>query len=438
MSHFVGEEHPHEATGLARDIRASVVSDQFDLGGYTEQRAKDLIYSAFKTPFSAPTEMIKITLVVGGGKLVRARYSDELPKWIMTFLRDVGYTEDKSAAETFDSQGTFKHQHDIGQNLKYVIVYPYVDCANAKASSSASTEEGKVDTSSPDFTVVTCDISTFQEILNSKVQSYHQKKKLLKHLQSKQEEFKTIEAKLISGHEKLTDKEQFIYDSNPGNDQEKLTILQNALKEMVDHGQLTQREKKELLKSIEGNLYLMQNDIDSAKAENKPKKVENLTAKKDVIIARKALVEKINPIQPRLIYGDDIRSLYWKLYPLASLEEKSRSISLTMADLKQLEEKSNFEEEIKKLQEASKGWFEDLEDFNERCHFEETEAKRTYKPPKVSKKPSSKSSGSKSSSSNWSTVTSGNKVGGSTLLMRGGYKPPPTSYAAAFDSDSDD
>lgn len=35
---------------------------------YTEQRAKDLITSAFSTPLDAPTEMVKFTFVVGGGK----------------------------------------------------------------------------------------------------------------------------------------------------------------------------------------------------------------------------------------------------------------------------------------------------------------------------------------------------------------------------------
>ncbi len=60
-------------SGMARDIRASATSEQFDLGGYTEARARDLLQVAFSTPLTAPQEMVRFTFVVGGGKLVRGR-----------------------------------------------------------------------------------------------------------------------------------------------------------------------------------------------------------------------------------------------------------------------------------------------------------------------------------------------------------------------------
>ena len=52
-------------------------------------------------PLTAPTEMIKCTFVVGGGKLVRSRYAEDLTKWLVAALREIGYTEDRSAAETY-------------------------------------------------------------------------------------------------------------------------------------------------------------------------------------------------------------------------------------------------------------------------------------------------------------------------------------------------
>ena len=61
--------------------------------------------AAFSNPLTAPTEMIRCTFVVGGGKLVRSKYSEDLPKWMAMALRDINYSEDRSAAETFDSQG---------------------------------------------------------------------------------------------------------------------------------------------------------------------------------------------------------------------------------------------------------------------------------------------------------------------------------------------
>ena len=44
MAEFTAEQ----LSGLAGEIRSSLTSDQYDLGGYTEQRAKDLIHSAFR------------------------------------------------------------------------------------------------------------------------------------------------------------------------------------------------------------------------------------------------------------------------------------------------------------------------------------------------------------------------------------------------------
>jgi hypothetical protein len=62
-------------------------------------------------------------------------------------------------------------------------------------------------------------------MVGSKVQSWRQKKKLLKLLQDKADEFKSLEAKLIKG-EVLNPLEQQIYDSNSGADAEKIAWLQ--------------------------------------------------------------------------------------------------------------------------------------------------------------------------------------------------------------------
>ena len=94
-----------QLSGMAGEIRSSLTSEQFDLANYTELRARDLVLAAFSSPLSAPTTMVRFTFVVGGGKLVRAKYSDDLPKWMGAALRDIGYIADASAAETFDSQG---------------------------------------------------------------------------------------------------------------------------------------------------------------------------------------------------------------------------------------------------------------------------------------------------------------------------------------------
>ena len=40
-----------------------------------------MIQSAFEV-LDAPTSMIRFTFIVGGGKLVRGKYAEELPKWM--------------------------------------------------------------------------------------------------------------------------------------------------------------------------------------------------------------------------------------------------------------------------------------------------------------------------------------------------------------------
>jgi hypothetical protein len=206
--------------------------------------------------------MVRFTFVVGGGKLVRSRYAEDLPKWMATALRDIGFSEDRSAAETFDSQGiilsrdptipgdfndettllfktgTFKQQHDTGQNLKYLIVYPRVACAAAAAAAPGGASGGKVgaagpgeeqlDTKSPEYIVSACELETFKEIVASKTSSWRQSKRLLKVLQDSVERFQAIEAKLCSGAP-LTPFEQSVYEANSGVDAEKITWLQVRL-----------------------------------------------------------------------------------------------------------------------------------------------------------------------------------------------------------------
>eukprot|EP01041_Mallomonas_annulata_P003179 gene3179-6274_t len=439
-------------SGLAGEIRSSLTSEQFDLGGYTEQRARDLVIGAFSTPLDAPTEMVRFTFVVGGGKLVRARYSDDLPKWMTTALRDVGFTEDRSAACTFDCQGTYKQQHDTGQNLKTLSVFPRVACANVVSkSASGATADAPPDTNSPEYLVTACELSTFKEIFASKTSTWRQRKNLLKILQDASDKFQSLEAKLVHG-ELLSPAEQIIYDSNNGQDTEKITWLQNEIKAMVDAGQLSASEKDELSKSLATNITSLIEEIEKATQENKPKRVEKLNEKKQSILLRKDAVDKITPIIPKLKLAEEIVKLRIKLLSLLALEDKGRSMSLTLADLKEIESKSEIEDQIKQYENASRGWFEEQEDFDIKCKAEEKEANAKYiarvKAAAEKKKTSSTSKGGTqgkmagglpSSSGgggggSWSSVAPKKKIATATAK-----KLTTTSgFAAAFGGDSDD
>lgn len=445
MSAFAGGE-TSTLSGLAGEIRRATESEQFDLANYTEARVRDLIKATFSTPLDAPTTMVRFTFVVGGGKLVRAKYNDDLPKWTMTALRElVNYKDDKSAAETFDSQGSYKYQHDTGANLKYVIVYPQVTCAAAataatssSAATGSSTAPTAMDTTSPEYLVMTASLSTMQDMVRAKVTSWRQKKKLLKVLQEQIENFNSISTKLMSG-KPIDATEQAVYDANCGEDAEKVAWLQNEIKNMVAHGILTASEKAELLETISSNIATVAAEGGggaSAAASANPKLVALQT--------RKANIEKITPISHPLRYADDIIKLRVRLLALLALEARGRTNSLTLADLKLLEEKPDVAANIERYEAASKGWFLCEEngpdaEFTEQCALLEKEAQKKYEKKLASmnstkgKSSASKSSGSSGGSWNMTGSSGGRKAGSSAAS-----KPAPKSnFASAFVNDSD-
>ncbi len=351
-------------SGMAGEIRASTTSDQFDLAGVSQSRVTETIKNAFGSPLRGPKTMVKFQFIVGGGKLVRSKYNEELPKWVNAALREIGFESDASAAETFDSQGTFKQQHDTGKNLIYIIVYPRVACSEGGADGEDEDEkEPAVNTKSPEYIVSACELDTFKDIVRIKLPYWRQRKACLKILQEYKGKFDEIEAKLMSGKPLAAD-ETALYESNSGQDTEKIAYLQYEIKALVDAGQLVASEKRDLLATLASNLA----EAQEAKQE---KKIENINT-------RRAALEKVTPILGRLKHGDQVQALRLKLLPLLALEDKGRSMSLTIADLQTLSDKPEIEEAIAGYEQASRGWFEEDEDVAARCAYEEAEAKKKY------------------------------------------------------------
>eukprot|EP00398_MALV-I-01_sp_L67-1_P000653 gene653-478_t len=69
---------------------------EFDMAGYSDATATDLMKQCFEKPIERPSHL-KVTLVVGGGKLVRQKYDDNLTKYITNALRNIGFEEDRAA-----------------------------------------------------------------------------------------------------------------------------------------------------------------------------------------------------------------------------------------------------------------------------------------------------------------------------------------------------
>mmetsp|Transcript_16823 Transcript_16823/g.25295 ORF Transcript_16823/g.25295 Transcript_16823/m.25295 type:complete len:450 (-) Transcript_16823:143-1492(-) len=440
-----------QINGLAGDIRSSLSSEQYDLAGYTESRTHDLIHQAFSQPLNTPTQMIKFTFVVGGGKLVRSRYSDDLIKWMTSALREIGYKDDRSAALDYSCQGTFKQQHDTGQNLKVVIVFPYVTCANMKSTNDEmKPSEQTINVNSKEYIVTACEFSTFCEIVSSKTESWSQRKRLLKILQDSRATFEALEQELMTGV-LLSPSEQAIYDANCGCDQEKITWLQGEIKAMVDKGNLTAAEREQLLESFAANLETVAAEVESARAEGKTKKVEKLQEKMAAISARRTAVQGVSPIVHRLRHGDEIQRLVVQLQPLYALEERSRSVALTLADLKTLEGKSDMESRVAELKERSRCWFESDEEFSKRCEYEEALGKSKYEASRkklsAGKKKSAVTSKSgtqgriatsTNSTSSWTTNIGKKKTVTSNRVQSSGKAVGGGGFAAAFGGDSSD
>jgi len=103
------------AAHMAKSIRSITKYDPqetFDLAGFTLDQVQEMIPMAFKEPFPLN---LRISFVVGGGRLVRAKYNEDLQKWLSTALRELGYEEDRGAA--LGSQKAYKRQEDLAQNL---------------------------------------------------------------------------------------------------------------------------------------------------------------------------------------------------------------------------------------------------------------------------------------------------------------------------------
>lgn len=119
---------------------------------------------------------------------------------------------------------------------------------------------------------------------------------------------------------------------------------------MVDKGILSESEKNELISSLESNITNITEEIKEAKSKNENKKIEKLEEKRNQIVQRKESVMKVAPVTTRLKYSNEIGKLYMQLFPLLAIEEKARSMSLTLEDLKKLEPKSDIEDGIRRYE----------------------------------------------------------------------------------------
>mmetsp|Transcript_54953 Transcript_54953/g.128512 ORF Transcript_54953/g.128512 Transcript_54953/m.128512 type:complete len:412 (+) Transcript_54953:65-1300(+) len=354
------------ASGLAGKVRRATESDEFDLAGYDQARCDEFVKAAFTDAFPL-AEMPRLSFVVGGGKLVRQKYSDDLPKLFMASLSSAGFQEDNTAACELASGGKYKFQHDTGKNLKFVHVFPRVDTTQGADDDGEDEETAEEpQPSTPQELLLTCSVDKLPHYLADHLETYAQRKKLLDEFKARVVLLESIESKLAR-LEPLSTSEQAAYDSIGVEEvRDKVKFMQGDLQKMVEEGKLTSAEKTDFLEQLGKKVELLEAEIAKAEAEGKSKKLQTLTAQMEVMLKHSAAVKASSAVGlPPLRHAARLKKLHSKLIELQHMEKTSKG-HYTVDELKRLGEKPELEEAIAVLEAGSRGWLEEEEVFQER------------------------------------------------------------------------
>lgn len=372
------------ASGMAGKVRRATDSDEFDLANYDQAKCDDLAKAAFGEPLPLAT-MVKLSFVVGGGKLVRQKYTDELPKLFMGSLAAVGYVDDNSADKTADSAGKFKFQHDTGKNLKFVHVFPRISGpAQGAGGDDGEEEEEEEAPQTPEDILLTCDMEALRILMARQLETYGQKKNLMELLKRRITRLEEIEGKMTR-LERLSDEEQKLFDGVGAEElKEKSKAVSAELKAMVDAGRLTSGERSAVLEEFESKLGLIEAELAKAEAEGKQKRVQALQGQVEAVRGTCKAVKDLTPCGlPPLKHAQDIKKYFAKVQELNKLE-KAQKGNYTVDQLKRLGEKPELEEAIAELERRSRGWLEPEEIFQDRldaCKRSAAAAKKAPPPP---------------------------------------------------------
>uniref|UniRef100_A0A7S2VFV0 Uncharacterized protein n=1 Tax=Zooxanthella nutricula TaxID=1333877 RepID=A0A7S2VFV0_9DINO len=397
-------------SGLAGKVRRAAESEEFDLANYDQARCDELAKGAFSEPLPIG-EMVRLSFVVGGGKLVRQKYTDDLPKVFMGSLANIGYVNDDSAAVEAGSGGKFKYQHDTGKNLKFVHVFPHIagaSQATAAQDGGDAEDEEEEQPRTPEEILVQCDADDFKELVEDQLPTYGQKKRLLDLLKARVASLEAIEAKMAR-LEQLSAEEQALFDGVGVEEvKEKAKVVSAELQGMAERGQLTAAEKAAVQEQLEARLAAAEAELQKAEAEGKAKRAQQLTQQLEAIRKTRAAVKDCTPVAlPTLRHSAEIAKLHGKLLDIARLE-KDKKGNYTVAELTRLGEKPEIEEAIEILSQRSRGWLEADDVFQERLQACLRKASSG-----AAKKPGASSGGyaggktTAGASSGWSTASGG-------------------------------
>lgn len=276
-----------------------------------------VLTNCFKTPlqFEQGTKTIpKVTLVVGAGKGDRAKFDEELPKWVTQVLRSLDYKEDKSASAVSSCAGSFKFQHDTGKNEVFIHVFPLVEFVSAKPDDDEEEEEQEhvtgIDKAKWMCLVSTMD--TFKEMVESKLGTWSCKRQLVTYLKEQQDTLLHIEQQLVN-RISLSPAEQKLFDSaDKSLIEEKIVHLRSEMVKHVDENHLTKHERKVVLEQLQTRLQESQEKGNAAAINSLQARIKTLEGQLD----EKSFFAPLK-------HASKLRQLWAKSLPLEKLQEQA-------------------------------------------------------------------------------------------------------------------
>lgn len=346
------------AASLAKQIRAAVDHEDHDLSGFNEAQVHQLMTAAFADPIPA-AKPLGFRFTVGGGKKVRAKYGEDMPKWCREALRGIGFEEDRGASAVAECQGMFKMQHDLDKDLKFTHVFPRT-CAlppppvdeslDAEPAAADHDADAVID---PIGLCTSCTLKEFEILSNGNCPLYSQKKELLKRM-------KIVVAKVAAVEATLADRRTpdaaslALYDSAVQL-QDKVQWLQQRMEAMISSGSaLCKGELQQLQGELRAKLNEGQQVLDAATAAGK--KTEKLQASLQAMQAQLDRVIASQPMKRQETAADaEMRGLRRQLKQLQALESSKGLLS--GEQVKQLGGKRHLQERLTQMEIEARGWF---------------------------------------------------------------------------------
>ena len=206
---------------------------------------------------------------------------------------------------------------------------------------------------------------------------------------------KAIEGKMMVG-QPLDIAEQAFYDESCEL-KEKYVYTQQESNKHIDEGKVTNNERRTLIEMNEKRIAMLMSEKNSASVAEKLKKALIRKSQLQERLRDEVLAMHSSTYPPPLRHENKISTLRKKLQPLLALEESSRGRFLSLEETRALSTKEELLMEINDLEEASRGWFEDDDAFQERLEKSRSRAQQTKGKSMMRASASNKEGGSGSS-----------------------------------------